>query len=267
MPARRRVPRKPRRRVPRRARRIPRTLAMNPMSQSTTVIETINFNRSSFESNNLQLQWFKLSQFPRAAAIAPYFKFYKAEVCIWTYEPYNNLYAQDASLGTALTIPYIYNVMNRTQDLKPLIAVSTGSDPLSMVQTLGGRPKTFTKKVILKYKPNYLMAGQTLRDPASGLIANTVVRPAYAHVACPDLARGGAPSTETVLPINVVDTTALNATQVFADQVSWGGHLNYVEQKRADDTEDSYSVVLTVKWHFKQPNYIAPGSLNEPPVA
>jgi len=236
--------------------------SMNPQSQTTTVVETINFeNTLSGLANEMALAWFKLSQFPRARAIAPYFRFYKAMECIWTYTPYNNTYQQDGSLTTGLSIPYIYTVMNRTQDLKPLLAVSTGGSAIAMFQTLGARPKTFTRQHIVRYKPNYLLAGQTLKAASGDTLINTIVRPGYAHIACPDLDRAGGGGTEAVQPVNQVPS--FGGTLVSADNAAWGAHLSYVEQFKADPVEPMYSVTLTVKWHFKQPNYLSPGSLRE----
>jgi len=271
--AKKRPARRPRRAGGVRARRVPR--AFNPMAQSTTVVETIDFTNLDINiSKQLTLNTFSLRQFPRANAIAPFFKQYKAVECIWGYEAFNNTYQQDNDGTPDVTMPYYSWIMNRNNDTQPLNAVRLGADPSAVVRVMGAQPKAFNKKVVIRYKPNWNLCGQTIavaRDASGAItsIGNQELTPTFKYLSCPNLGVSGT-GTESVLPAvnpgpQVSGIQVPSATGVAGDFAIYGGHLFYLDQATRSATEPLYKLVLTVKWHFKQPNYIPPGSRVEVP--
>jgi len=92
---------------------------------------------------------FSLSQFPRACAVAASFQWYKAAKVTWTYEPCFNTFQSGAA---ATSKPYLYIVMNRTQNQNNLPA-------LNQIQACGAKPVALVSTRKITYKPNWCSAG------------------------------------------------------------------------------------------------------------
>jgi len=217
-------------------------------SQMATITETIEL--SEMKANTPYALVFNLSQFERASTLAPSFRWYKAEKVTWTLESLYNTY-QDGVGGD--TIPYLYKIMDRTQNssgfyLNDLQA--SGVKPSKMIGT-----KTFT------FKPNWCSGGLTTyaRTPETGaIVALTALglRAQYAYLATPDTVEvQQAPSFLVPIdPLNPINPgTGVNA--INANNVCYNGMDMYIDQK--GNLNDPYLARLrcTVTWMFKDPKF------------
>jgi len=246
-----------RRRAPRRVRKFKRRLARkanppramtggtndgNQLARIKETVEFVDLNPNLGYNFN-----FNLSQFRRASALAPNFKFYKASMVEWGIEPLYNTF-QDGTTGGEVTIPYMYITMNRTQD-------STGIN-LQDIQAMGAKPKKLVGKQIIKYKPNWCSPGLIAANIGQGQLAQVGLQKQFAYLACPDtdvglnVAQGFAPATA---PLQF----PTNAT-VFANTVVYNGHTIWVDQEIPTGVLQPVArVTCTVHWEFKGPHYTA----------
>lgn len=250
----RRAPRKPRRKiVKRRPRRVPRALV--PKKQMAQIVETIEFNRLS--PNFVQACTFSIGQFQRASALAANFRWYKPLKVTWKIEPQYGTY--QASTG-GVTVPYLYTLMNRTQDSSFMT--------LSDLLTNGCRPVKLVGSKSLTYKPNWcapaLIAANTV--PLVGQFGGVVNQLAmagmtshYGWLQAPNNAtsRGAAITplfTHGFAPGAITNTTVSNnpCTTLF------NGHQYYIEQQvPVVGSTPVYRITCTVVWAFKDPKNIA----------
>lgn len=223
----------------------------NDAGQMARIKETVAFTDLN---PNLGYNFnFNLSQFQRASALAPSFKFYKATLVEWTIEPLYNTF-QDGTTGAEVTVPYIYMTMNRTQD-------STGIG-LADIQAMGAKPKKLTGKMVIKYRPNWCSPGLTQYTVNPALVGNPVnniksqgLKAQYSHLACPDTNPGlntgsiFAPAAAPNLPVNT------GTAEINANQVVYNGHTVWVDQEIATGTLQAVArVVCTVHWSFVGPH-------------
>lgn len=245
MPVRRRGARKPRvaKRKPARRLRVPR--GINDHGQQATIKETVEFTDLN---PNLGYNFnFNLSQFARASALAPNFKFYKAKSVEWTIEALYNTF-QDGTTGGEVTIPYLYMTMNRTQD-------STGIN-LQDIQAMGAKPQKLVGKKTIKYVPNWCSPGLIAANIGQGQLAQVGLQKQFAYLACPDTnlglnqQQGFAPSTA---PLQFPTNSA-----VLANTVVYNGHTIWCDQEVPTGVLQAVArVTCTVVWHFKDPHYTA----------
>lgn len=217
--------------------------------QYATIKETVEF--TDLDPNLGYNFNFNLSQFRRASALAPSFKWYKAVSVEWTMEALYNTF-QDGITGAEVTIPYYYQTMNRTQD-------TTGIN-LQDIQAMGAKPKKLTGKSVTKYTPNWCspgLSGLTVAPDSDNVvdIKHYGLKAQYSYLACPDdnpgLNQGskqvpaiapGAPTAGMV--IGVPNMAVYNGHTVYVDQAVPTGVLQPVAR-----------VVCTVTWAFKDPHY------------
>lgn len=226
--------------------RISRTITTN---QSAFIKETVQFK--PILSNTAYSFSFQLNDFLRASALAPNFKWYKPVKVEWTMTPLYNTF-QDGVGGTEVSQPYIYSMMNRTQDSK----ITTIYD----LQAMGAKPRKFNSVSKLAYKPNWCSPGllyyvnsqgALVRQQHQGLKAN------YEYLACPNDAIGVINQPQYLVPINPVQPPIPNEgeTAIATNDVVFNGHSIYIQQLN-DTGEGQYiaQVVCTVSWAFKDPN-------------
>ena len=234
-------------------RRIPRGVrGINDAGQMARIKETVEFTDLN---PNLGYNFnFNLSQFIRAAAIAPHFKFYKATKVEWTIFPLYNTF-QDGTGGGEVSIPYLYMTMNRTQD-------TTGINLLD-IQAMGAKPKKLSSKHVIKYTPNWCVPGLMGNWNTSPTVPNIAqgLKAVYDWIVCPDnnpgkntgspqQPAGAAPGVITNYQ-NVPNLCLYNGHSVFVDQSVNTGTLQAVAR-----------VVCTVHWAFKGPHYTYAQSQN-----
>ena len=262
MPA-RRMRRRPVRRFKRRGARkgasgIPRSLGLG--TQMARIVETIEFN--SVPPNLTQGCVFNISQFERARTLAVNFRWYKPTYVTWTIEPQFNTYQSGAA---AATVPYLYTVMNRTQDSSFL--------GLSDLLTQGAKPRKLIGQSKVSYKPNWCSPGLLVQNvvPSSGfggMLDNVFIqglKPEYGWLQSPNLFNASTAVPATIRPylvttagqantevLNQPGTTYFNGHQFFIDQQVPGGVL-----------VPAYKITCQVHWAFKDPkNVIASGEDN-----
>jgi len=208
---------------------------------------------------------FNLSEFRRASALAPNFKWYKASLVEWTIEPLYNTF-QDGTTGGEVTLPYMYMTMNRTQDV-----LSLG---LADLQGMGAKPKKLVAKTVIKYKPNWCSPGlqQLARfvDPQSpsgytlAEVDSAGLRAEYAWLQCPNKDNQIDNSPQFSVPILPPSTSyppGLSVVQaaILTNQVVYNGHTLYVDQKVPTGVLQPVArVTCTVHWCFKGPHFLAP---------
>lgn len=267
------------RRAPRRARRaarkgkgnrrgrVPRSLNVNPQKQGASIIETIVIKAAAVANSQVGLNIFDLSMFGRASQAATLYKFYKADYCEWEYQPRYNLY----SSGGAVTAPYMYVAMNRTQDAT--IGLGPGTAQQFMTSQ-GAIPSLFTKKKTIRYVPNWCSPGITAvrwdntNTNVTG-VASQGVRVNYGWLSSPDNGYT-AGSVSTVMPISSgANPTPLPNGYLSATNLSiapqYNGHYTWFDDSSAD-ANPCGDIVLRVKWSFKNPSFFVTGPRAEPPV-
>lgn len=253
--ANRRPARKQRRRAAARKSSVPRALGLG--SQMARIVETIEFNKLA--PNNVQAMLFSLNQFQRARVLATNFRWYKPTKVTWTIEPQFNVFQSGAANPT---VPYIYQVMNRTQDS----TFMTINDLL----TQGAKPKKLTGVVKLSYRPNWCSPGLIAQNvqPSQGFggyLNNVVVaglKSEYGWLQAPNTLPTGAPGAlPEVTPWMAIPTTTANtAVRNQASGVYFNGHQVYIDQVVPGTALiPTYKVTCQVHWAFKDPKNILAG--------
>lgn len=247
------------RRAPRRN-RVPRSL--NPMNQHATLIETVPLDVCA--QNVLTPRYFSLNMFPRSVDVAYNFKYYRAAWVEWTYTPLYNTFQEDAA-ETNVQVPYMYTIMNRTQDS---FAPATKATAAQFIETQGAKPKTFTKKIVLRYKPNWTSPGLVnVRAPAGlvNYVVNLGSTPSYKWLSCPTQLGGqGSGNTYGQQQINLIsgsNTMPGGVGLIDTATVVYNGHYEFFDQVGNSGTEPTTGhLSCTVKWEFKNPGgvYINP---------
>jgi len=252
MPRRRAAKRAPKRKGNRKA-KIPRTIGMPASGQMAKIVETVAF--VDLDPNLGYNFQFNLSQFRRASNLAPNFKFYKPTLVEWTIEPLYNTF-QDGTTGAEVTVPYIYMVMNRTQDQTGLA--------LADIQAMGSKPQKLVGKKTISYVPNWCSPGlNTYANQAVGNVnalvrfTNMGLKAQYSYIACPptDL-----PANAQNTPLYIVPSAppgfgqdGMNA--VNANQCVYNGHTIWIDQEVPTGTLQPVArVTCTVHWSFKGPH-------------
>lgn len=253
MPARRpaRRPRRKARKAVRKA-RVPRTI--NPNNQNATSIETVDVR--SIDPNTIYFNTFSLANFPRSSQISLNYKWYKAEYVEWEYTPlFTNYQADNAE--TNVSVPYMFQVMNRTQDAQQ------PADPTlrkQFMQSQGAIPQKFTKKIVIRYKPNWCSPGVTtflrnsitqdlIQTASAGLTTNNGWLVAPGTLGQP----GNVPETQLV--INGEGQASYNNSINFTTATQYNGHTIYIDQENtgSDTVKGVCDLVCRVKWVFKGP--------------
>ena len=241
-------------RAPRRARKVRRGRArQGSKAQTARIIETIDFTDLNPGVNyNFN---FNLSQFVRASQLAPNFKWYKAAKVTWQVEPLYNTF-QDGTTGGEVTMPYMYSVMNRTQDNTLL--------NLNDFQAMGCKPNKLISKKTMTYRPNWCSGGLNIQlaDVTKGLLTEVPqlgLKAQYSYLACPRITTGfpnpnvvtlSPAAPDTIIPPGVSGIMAKN----WVNAVVYNGHSVYIDQGVPTGTlQPCAKVVATVEWHFKDP--------------
>jgi len=227
--------------------------------QYATIQETIEVSPLYSGVNNSLV--FNLMQFERASAVAQNFRWYKATKVIWTLEPLFTVY-QDGVGGD--TVPYIYKIMDRTQDS---LAMN-----LTDLQASGCRPIKLTSTKVFSYTPNWCSPGLTTftRDSVTGAyVGGTVqgMRAQYAWLAAP---HGNGFTTAPNVPSFIIPSDTRNpipATSGFdaveTNQVCYNGMDLYLDQATNVGEERVCKMTCTVHWEFKDPKFN--GFVRDPP--
>nr|QTE03470.1 MAG: putative capsid protein [Dendrocopos leucotos CRESS-DNA-virus sp.] len=194
-----------------------------------TVTETVEVDRDITTVNNVNYNAFALltgvtgdttPTFPRAAAVAPQYKWFRAARAEWTYEtPWNTYQAAP----TATQVPQIFLKMVRDDNQLP------GSD-LVTVESLGVKPRPFARgNIRFSYKPNTLVG---VTNYAQGGTGNYTGRPQF----------------NAWLPTS----NSNNATQ--PQTILYYGHLDYIDAPEFPTTGPSaIKITCRVTWQFKGP--------------
>lgn len=247
----------------RRGRRSP-AVATAGRGQMARIVETLELN--DLTPNVTYDSTFTLAQFPRAATVAMNFQFYKAAKVTWNYEPLYNTFQENQIGGvSSVSKPYIYMLMNRIQN-------SNMGTTLPNIQACGAKPQAMTAKKTLTYKPNWCSPGLLAVQPGT-----SPVEPINSHVqqglkaqygwlassGTANLINGpnGAGVGEATIsgnqatayaPIGAEYTGAFTQnTKVYANSVTYNGHVSYIEQQNAVLGQTVARLTCTVEWLFK----------------
>lgn len=252
---RRRAARKPRRKVRKAGRkaRVPRGIGtLFNTTQMASVKETLQIT-PNLNGNAAYAFQFTLGQFERASNIARNFKWYKAVRVEWSIEPLFNVFTDD---GTPQSIPYLYMLMNRTQD-------NTGNT-LQDLQECGCKPQKLTSKKVFRYVPNWCSPGllsystSTVGTTGGEAYVSNVyqngLKPQYAWLKSP-----GTVTTPTSLPsssfVNPAENQIGTMASITDNQVVYNGHTIFLDQALSGDVPVA-RVTVTVHWEFKDPQCI-----------
>ena len=188
---------------------------------------------------------FVINNFIRAAALCPYFRWMKPTKVTWKIEPLYNTFQEGTA--TNLSIPYLYTVMNRTQDSRPQV--------LNDYQASGAQPRKLTAPIVISYVPNWCSMGLALQDQSTKTIAFTGLKAQYGWSQCPrdvpvQTTSGGS------APLNVFGTpygptgTPIN----YPGGQLYNGHDVYIDQEFSPTVPAACArVTATVDWSFKDP--------------
>lgn len=247
----RRVHRKRAGRKPKRNIRRPRAKKNVQMAK---IVETIEFNKLS--PNQMLSCSFTLNQFERARVLATNFRWFKPTRVTWTLEPQYNVY-QGAS-GGAPSVPYVYTVMNRTQDSSLM--------SLNGFLTQGARPVKLTAAKGISYRPNWCSPGLIVQNVVSvtgfgGALNNVFMnglKAQYGWLQAPDTLPTSQSSPGQIQPLQPSSVAANTAVNVIPGATVFNGHQYYVEQQIPPTTTTTslYKVTCQVHWSFKDPKNI-----------
>jgi len=255
MPVRRR--RAPRRKLAKRKGNR-RGRAPKSSSQMARISETIEFN--NLAPNTVQSLTFNIGLFERARVLATNFRWVKPTRVTWSIEPQFNVF--QAGAGSS-TVPYVYTIMNRTQDS----AFMTLSDML----TQGAKPVKLTSLKKLSYRPNWCSPGLLVQNVVSipggfgGALNNVVVaglKPEYGWVQAPNFALNPSFTTPLVNYSTIGPNPANTAVSNMASSVRYNGHQIYINQLTNSVTTPTFRITCKVDWSFKDPKNILATSVD-----
>jgi len=239
---------------------------MSVMNQYATSLETVNFN--TITDNSLYQHSFSLAQFPRSSAIAACYKWCRpVEVC-YEYTPLYNTFQEQTTGGAGVTVPLFFSYMNRTGNTR---VPSATANQLPWILSTGTKPRMFNKKIVLKYKPNWLSSGLLIsasNDNGIQSLTSMGSKAEFGWVPCPNdvpqavTAKGDyalEPPTQTYTPdIIPQDVTGVpvpsSAVNVSTNGINYQGHFTYIRQAVEGSTQAVAELRITVKWEFKNPN-------------
>lgn len=233
--------------------RVPKHLKPN-IPQYSKVIETIGVQ--DMEANSPYQRTFSLNDFNRARYESVNWRFFKAAKVTYTYEPLYNTY-QDGDNNTALSAPYLYVMMNRTQDSK----VPAG---LGDLQGMGAMPRKLTNTFKYSYKPNWCVQGLTAVAAQGAGVYALGARTEFGWINNSSQGQTQASAVlrnaGTVVPDQAGAVgTALNATTIhqLPSYCLYNGHDDYIDQKFSGTVENQIiaRLTVTVEWRFKGPLY------------
>lgn len=219
--------------------------------QYATITETIQ--AEDLLANTDTAAVFNLSQFQRASRIASNFKWYKAAKVTYSLVPLFNTFQEGIAVDS---VPYLYTVMNRTQDG----LAQTVFD----LQAMGAKPARLVGKKTISYVPNWCSGGLSTYsfDPVTRNViggTNQGLRAQYAYLACPDSFSGAPDIPFTLNPIEP-SPGLVNAsmTAINANQVTYNGHNYFVDQLFSGGLTNTVArLTCTVTWLFKDPHFNA----------
>jgi len=242
MPMRRRANRKPRRKPARKLK-----LVKSPTgNQYATIQETVQY--TEVQPNSAYQCAFHLSQFTRASALAANFRWMRPIKAIWKLEPLYNTFQEGT--GSAVSIPYYYSVMNRTQDSRPQVTAD--------FQACGATPKKLTGPITLSYRPNWCSMGLPVQDPQTKNIQFLGLKAQYDWCQCPITNVSDLPMTGIVTPQNVLSTpygpSIASTPGNYVGGQLFNGHDILLDQEYFAAAPASVArLTLTVIWQFKEP--------------
>jgi len=240
---------------------MPAVPMMRENDQTAHIIEAKNY--AEYNSNTCYNDTFNLQEFPRALRTAIQFKWYRAKRVTYTYEPFFNTFQEGgggAVPNTQSTKPYMYFLMNRTQD------AITKTVPLFL--QCGSQPQPFTKKLELSYRPNWLTPGLQVITGTSAPAFGTVslgARTCYDWLPCPNAITNNVAAFDAVIP--VIGPSAYNDpavdmypappatyTNISTGGAVYNGHQFIVDQAKTTDGQPIGRYIVTVEWEFKGAN-------------
>lgn len=215
------------------------------MAQKQYATLTETYQPTDLNVNTTYNQSFALYQFKRANEVAANFRFYRAKRVVWKYEPLFNLYTD----GGVDSLPYLYAVMNRTQD--------NFGESANQLRQMGAVPQVFNSTKTIAYKPNWCAQGLGTYTQVGGpgnpitSINGTGLRKCYDWLECPRL--GGQDSTQTITPNVSIGAAGVTAMANYTSSVLYNGHNVRFDQVLAQGTADICRLTVTVEWEFKGP--------------
>lgn len=239
----RRVSKKPKRTIKKKLGRKMYRKKSSPINKHyAQITETVELADSDVNTNYEES--FQLGQFIRASRIAENFKYYRAKLVMWKYEPIYNLFGEGGE-----TIPLSYVVMNRTQEDKQ------GYDVDAYLEQ-GVIPKKFNSPLIVKYVPNWCSPGLVAqKKDISGFVTDIIQQGATKHygwLMTPTDSLSAFRKSEFVQTNGLITQGYSIATNPAA-QVLYNGHLIRFEQLITGSDLTVARNTVTVVWEFKGP--------------
>lgn len=221
------------------------------------ISETVEYN--DFLPNTSYYNGFNLATFSRASSLAKSFRYYKPTKVTWVYEGIYNTF-QESSATTPATpgLPYLYSVMNRTQN--------NHNYSLADLQAMGGKPRKLSGKITVSYKPNWCSSGLMIQGQTNNSIVglrSMGQKAEWGWLQCPvdDTVTDGSTGPEPVIPTTITGTSFNPQTGLtpkmtgdMADQVLFNGHDIYIDQANGINVNRICRVSCTVQWSFKGAN-------------
>ena len=250
------MPRRARRatRKPRRAKRrnYRRGGKKSQPKQMARIVETIEFNRLA--PNQVQAMTFNLNQFQRARTLATNFRWFKPLSVTWTIKPQFNVF--QSAVGSS-SVPYIYQLMNRTQDS----SFMTQEDLLSC----GAKPRKLTATTKTTYRPNWCSPGLIVQNvvPLVGQFGGALnnvfmngLQAQYGWLQSPNALPTSQSAPQGITPLTKVTTYANNPVVNVPGATIFNGHQVYIDQQATTPTIPTFEVTCQVTWAFKDPKNV-----------
>lgn len=225
--------------------------------QMARIVESIEFNK--LLPNATQSMTFNLNQFERARTLATNFRWFKPLRVTWTIKPQFNVFQSAAGSSS---VPYIYQIMNRTQDSSAM----TQSDFLSC----GAKPRKLTGENKTSYRPNWCSPGLIVQNVVSlpgqfgGALNNVYMnglQAQYGWLQAPNNLPSSGQLPSGVVPLQAPNVYANSPVVNIPAHTLFNGHQVYIDQQTSTPTVSTFEVTCQVTWLFKDPKNIlaAPG--------
>lgn len=197
------------------------------------VVETDEFATQSYALGAQRVVGLSTVAFPRAAAVAIQYKWYRLAKIDWEYRPKYNVF-QEATASTATpSIPYLWTLRAKEMPVAsfdPLV----GTGVLNNYQECGAVMRKFNRKITLRYKPNTLER-TTIQSQAVPDNTHNVFSPVY----------------NKWFPTQDPNNASTDVDNI--PSVIYYGHYDYVDQDTVSAVQPAFDVFLRCTWEFKEP--------------
>lgn len=179
-------------------------------------------------------RWVALSAaaFPRTAAVAVNYRWYRLAKMEWEYRPKYNVFQESTTSTAAPSIPFIWTLRAKEMPDPPVDPL-VGTGALQNLQECSAVMRRFNRRITLRYKPNTLISSETASQATLGPTQSyTPVWNRWYPTQQPNNTPGALPLITPVI---------------------YYGHYDYVDQDTKSPAAPLFDLFLRCTWEFKEP--------------